>query len=59
MSRRSLRVPRSSYSAAEVVEIFDASELIIDERNRFNKSLATLIREKTPPRIPETERKTD
>jgi hypothetical protein len=43
---------------AEVVEIRDASELITAERNRFNKSLATLIREKSLPRIPEAERKT-
>jgi hypothetical protein len=56
--RRSLRVPRPSYSVAEVVEIRDAYELITDERNRFNKSLATLIREKSPPKIPEAERKT-
>lgn len=31
-------MPRPSYSVAEVVEIRDASELITDERNRFDKS---------------------
>jgi len=36
------------YSVVQVVEIRAALELITDERNRFNKSLATLIREKSP-----------
>ena len=46
------------YSVAQVVEIRDALELITDERNRFNKSLATLIREKSPQKVPKAERKT-
>ena len=36
------------YSMAQIVEIRDALELITDERNCFNKSLASLIREKSP-----------
>ena len=36
------------YSMAQIVEIPDAFELITDERNCFNKSLASLIREKSP-----------
>ena len=36
------------YSMAQIVEIRDAMELITDERNCFNKSLASLIREKSP-----------
>jgi hypothetical protein len=46
------------YSVAQVVEIRDALELITDERNRFNKSLATLVREKSPQKLPKAERKT-
>ena len=46
------------YSVAQIVEIRDALELITDERNRFNKSLASLIREKSPPKVPKAERKT-
>ena len=46
------------YSMAQIVEIRDALELITDERNRFNKSLATLIREKSPQKVPKAERKT-
>ena len=45
------------YSMAQVVEIRDALELITDERHRFNKSLASLIREKSPPKVPTAERK--
>ena len=36
------------YSMAQIVEIRDALELITDERNCFNKSLASPIREKSP-----------
>jgi integrase len=46
------------YSVAQIVEIRDALELITDERNRFNKSLATLIREKSPQKVPTVEKKT-
>jgi hypothetical protein len=46
------------YSVAQIVEIRDALELITNERNRFNKSLATLIREKSSPKVPKAERKT-
>ena len=46
------------YSMAQIVEIRDALELITDERNRFNKSLASLIREKSPQKVPKAERKT-
>jgi hypothetical protein len=46
------------YSVAQIVEIRDALELITDERNRFNKSLASLIREKSPRKVPKAERKT-
>ena len=45
------------YSMAQIVEIRDALELITDERNRFNKSLATLIREKSPQKVPTAEKK--
>jgi integrase len=45
------------YSVAQIVEIRDALELITDERNRFNKSLATLIREKSPQKVPTAEKK--
>ena len=45
------------YSMAQIVEIRDALELIADERNPFNKSLATLIGEKSPPKVPKAERK--
>jgi hypothetical protein len=44
------------YSMAQIVEIRDALELITDERNRFNKSLATLIREKSPQKVPTAEK---
>ena len=40
------------YSMAQIVEIRDALELITDERNRFNKSLSMLVREKSPPKVP-------
>jgi hypothetical protein len=33
-------------------------ELITDERNCFNKSLASLIREKSPQKVPKAEKKT-
>jgi hypothetical protein len=46
------------YSVAQIVEIRDALELITDERNPFNKSLASLSREKSPPKVPKAERKT-
>jgi len=46
------------YSVAQIVEIRDALELITDERNRFNKSLSTLIREKSPQKVPKAQRKT-
>lgn len=45
------------YSMAQIVEIRDALELITEERNRFNKSLATLVREKSPQKIPAVEKK--
>ena len=47
-----------AYSVAQIVEIRDALELITDERNPFNKSLASLSREKSPPKVPKAERKT-
>jgi len=40
------------YSTAQIVEIRDALELITDERNRFNKSLSMLVREKSPQKVP-------
>jgi len=40
------------YSMAQIVEIRDALELITDERNRFNKSLSMLVREKSPQKVP-------
>jgi hypothetical protein len=46
-------------SAARVVEIRDTLESITDQRKRVNKSPATLIREKIPPKAAEAERKTD
>jgi hypothetical protein len=46
------------YSVAQIVEIRVALQLINDERNRFNKSLATLVREKSPRKVPKAERKT-
>jgi len=46
------------YSMAQIVEIRDALELITDERNCFNKSLASLIREKSPQKVPKAEKKT-
>ena len=46
------------YSMAQIVEIRDALELITDERNRFNKSLAMLIREKKSPKSPHSQKQT-
>ena len=46
------------YSMAQIVEIRDALELITDERNCFNKSLSSLIREKSPQKVPKAEKKT-
>jgi hypothetical protein len=44
-------------SMAQIVEIRDALELITDERHRFNKSLASLIREKSPHKVPTARKK--
>ena len=41
------------YSVVQIVEIRDALELITDERNCFNKSLASLIREIKSPKSPQ------
>ena len=41
------------YSVAQVVEIRQALELIVDERNANNISLASIIREaKVPTKVP-------
>jgi len=44
------------YSMAQIVEIRHALELITDERNCFNKSLASLIREKSSQKVPKANR---
>jgi integrase len=48
-NRRSMT---AHYSMAQIVEIREALELITDERHRFNKSLASLVREKSPQKVP-------
>ena len=45
------------YSVAQIVEIRDAVELITDERNRFNKGLAPLFRQKSPQKVATAEKK--
>jgi hypothetical protein len=45
------------YSMAQIVEIRDARELITDERNRFNRSLSMLVREKSPQKVPTAKNK--
>jgi integrase len=53
-NRRSMT---AHYSMAQIVEIRDAMELITDERHRFNKSLASLVREKSPQKVPTAQNK--
>ena len=44
---------RAQWSVAQAVEIRDALELITDERNANNVSLASIIREaKVPTKVP-------
>lgn len=55
----SIRLPillKSFFARSSLIR--DALELITDERNRFNKSLATLIREKGPQKVRKAEGKT-
>ena len=53
-NRRSMT---AHYSMAQIVEIRDALELITDERHRFNTSLASLVREKSPQKVPTAQKK--